>query len=83
MYLEPPLAFLSNHSCNLNALLKSFMLEAVASVKSTSVCLVTSNCLKLVGAPLTVNAPCCPGAFPEYKSEFATVEPSVFLTNDA
>jgi hypothetical protein len=36
IYLAPPLAFLSSHSCNLNALLKSFIEEAVAIDKSAN-----------------------------------------------
>ena len=84
IYLDPPLAFLSNHSCNLNALLKSFMLEAVASVKSTSVWFVISNCLGVFDALLSVKNPAAvPTPVPDCKVSPPFSDPSVLLYQDA
>ena len=51
IYLEPPLAFLSSHSCNLNARLSSFIDAAAAVDKSASNCPLGSNTFWLVNDP--------------------------------
>ena len=57
MYLAPPLAFLSNHSCNLNALLKSFIDDAVAPDKSASKFLELSQSKSVKDGILALNVP--------------------------
>ena len=61
MYLDPPLAFLSSHSCNLKALLKSFIDAADAVDKSASSCPLGSNVYLEVTEP-SVKSPETPCA---------------------